>query len=79
MIDSITEVEEVVVDEGLSRFGLFSLHVMRIGMRVDRERWLEEKVWNTGAELMGWLEYEDEGIGVWHLRLWWKHRDTEKG
>jgi len=65
--------DEMVVEEGVSRFGLHRLHVARMGGKVDVERWVEEKVTSVGGEMKTWFMYEEEGIGVWHLRLWWKH------
>lgn len=79
---------DVVVWEGVSRFGLRGLHVMRMGGKVERDGWLL-KVLGTPAPpspsegsggggegdsaiVKGILEYEEEGLGIWHLWIWWR-------
>jgi len=63
--------DEIVIEEGVSRFGLHRVHVMRMGAPVDLERWVKERVLAVGGEVKTWYRYEEEGIGVHHLRLWW--------
>lgn len=58
--------QEMVVDEGVSRFGLHRLHVVRAGSPVGREQWME------GKEVEAVYEYEEEEIKMFHLRLWWR-------
>jgi hypothetical protein len=64
--------EERVVEEGRSWRGLHSVHVMRLGAEVDLERWIEEKVVPAGGEVEAFYQYEEEELGVWHMRLYWK-------
>ncbi len=61
--------DEAVLDEGVSRFGLYRLHVM--GASVDMERWVAERAggWDF---VWAWWFYREEELGMDHLRLWWK-------
>src|SRR5512139_639878 len=59
----------MVVDEGVSRFGLHRLHVVRAGSPVEAETYLERL---EGSEAATRFEYLEEEIGMWHLRLWWR-------
>lgn len=63
--------DEQVVDEGVSRFGLFRLHVVASGKGVDVERWVAEKAggWDCVAT---WFVYREEDLGLEHLRLYWR-------
>lgn len=70
--------DEVVVERKVSWWGLFHLHVMSMGAdpgrsgAVDIERWIREEVEPMGGEVEGFYKYQEEELGVWHLRLWWK-------
>jgi hypothetical protein len=70
--------DEVIVEQGVSRFGLHRLHVMRMSAdpgrsgEVDLERWVQEKVLAVGGEVELFYKYEEKELGVWHLRLYWK-------
>ena len=61
--------DEIVVEEGISRFGLRRIHVMRAGQKVDRERVYEHVGY---GEIEAVLEYQDEELGMWHLRVYWR-------
>jgi hypothetical protein len=67
--------DEFVVDEGVSRYGLHRIHILRAGNCIDREKWIKEKV--NGGLLMAVLEYEDQAVGMHHLRLYWKIIDAQ--
>lgn len=87
--------DEVVVWEGVTRYGLHGVHVMRMGGKVERDGWLlkvlgrpestrgqaapieqaapsDQAASMDQAEVKGILEYEEEGLAVWHLWIWWK-------
>jgi len=70
--------DEVIVEQGVSRFGLHRLHVMRMSAdpgrsgEVDLERWVQEKVLAVGGEVELFYKYEEKDLGVWHLRLYWR-------
>jgi len=64
--------EEVVVDERVSRVGLHSVHVMRMGGAVD----VEDLIRRRASEEMGcraetWMRWREEELGVEHVMLWW--------
>ena len=59
----------------MSRFGLYRVHVIRMGGPVDSIRWIAERVGN--GRLEGVLEYEEVELGVHHLRLYWKENATD--
>lgn len=66
---------EIVVWEGVSRLGLCGVHLMRMGGKVERDGWLLDILGRGGqgtVEVKGILEYEEEGLGMWHLWIWWK-------
>ena len=67
---ALSLVDEIIVEEGVSRFGLHRLHVIRMGGVVDQVKWIEERVGEGRLEAL--VEYEDEGLGIYHLRLYWK-------
>jgi len=64
--------DEVVVDRGVSRYGLHMVHVMRAGGPVERMAWAVED-----AALVEFLEYEEAELGMWHLQVWWKGKGAE--
>ena len=62
--------DEVLVADRVSWLGLRSVHVMRAGGRVERDRWLSLAPAAADKSLRV-CEYEEAGLGVWHLRLFW--------
>lgn len=62
---------EMVVRDKVSRFGLREVHMMKMGGMVDMDR-LSEQAMKDGGELLGMMEYEEEGLGIWHLWVWWR-------
>lgn len=65
--------DEVVVDRTVSRFGVHGVHVMRPDAPVDREAWIRDTIPDDADQVEFW-EYEEEELGIWHLRLWWKEK-----
>jgi hypothetical protein len=63
--------DEAIVEEGVSRYGLHRVHVVRMGGEVDAERWIREKT-EEGGRVETFFRYEEEETGVHHLRLWWR-------
>ncbi len=68
---------EVVVDRGCSRYGLERIHVMRMGEAVDMESWvewleLEASIQSKTVEWESSVIYDEVGLGVHHLRLYWR-------
>jgi len=67
--------DEVVVERGCSRFGLERMHIMRMGEAVDLNGWVERI--EAGEKWVEWVcgvVYGEEGLGVHHLRLYWRER-----
>ncbi len=64
--------DEVIVEEGVSRFGLHRIHVVRMGAPVDIWDWIVEKVLPMDGVVETYYQYEEEKLGVHHLRLYWK-------
>jgi len=67
----MTDDNGTVVDLGVSRFGLHRLHVVRMGAAVDAEAWIKERV-PEGGMVETWLKYEEKGLGLHHLHLFWR-------
>lgn len=62
--------DETVIEDGMSRYGLRVLHLLRGGARPSRA--MAEKVAEAeGGKLLLASEYEDE-LGFWHLMLAWR-------
>jgi len=61
-----------VVRDDVSRCGLRRLHVVRAGKAPECDEWLAEKE-ICEEELLARLAYEENGVGMWHLRLYWKN------
>lgn len=71
------ESEVVVVDRGMSRYGLHRLHVLRMGAEIDLTE-LIEKLLPEEAVVETHFQYEEEDIGIHHARVWWRmpeHRE----
>ena len=61
---------EIVILDGISRFGLRQLHV--IGPQpIDVAAWIDEKC-APGSTVELALGYEEETLHVHHLRLYWR-------
>ena len=75
-MSAVDLVQEVVVEEGVSRFGLHRVHVMRMGAAVDVDQWVKERV-GEGV-VKGWWEYKEEEMDVYHLWLWWKDDEERR-
>ncbi len=65
------ESEVVVVDRGVSRYGLHRLHVLRMGAEIDLAE-LIEKLIPEEADVETHFQYEEEDIGIHHARVWWR-------
>lgn len=61
-----------IVDNGVSRFGLRRVHLMSWS-KLDREKLIEEHVGEGNLKAV--LEYEEEELGLHHLRLYWKENE----
>jgi hypothetical protein len=70
--------DETVLLNDLSLYGLRRVHVIRMGQPVDMERWLMLMTEDEVCSLQR-MEYEDKGMGVWHLRLWWHYKGPVTG
>lgn len=66
--------DELVICDDLSSCGLRRLHVLRQGSRVGRERWLG-MVPPQSVGTLRVVEYHEELLGVWHLRVYWGARE----
>jgi hypothetical protein len=69
-------VDEVVVEDSVSRFGLHRLHVVRMGASVDAEKWMNERLKGNCEVTLMW-HYEEQELGIHHLRLYWKELKNE--
>jgi hypothetical protein len=69
-----------VVNRDCSLFGLQRLHVMRMGIPEDpdafRDAWIEHVVGDGLVEAV--LRYYDQGIQIYHLRLYWRGIDERE-
>jgi hypothetical protein len=66
---------DVLVEDCLSRYGLHRVHVMRMGGQVERERWLE-KAPVYSQETLEVVERQERELGIWHLDLVWQAREA---
>ena len=66
-----------VVKDDLSEMGLRCLHVVRAGQAPVCDEWFVEKGISE-EELLARLEYEENGVGMWHLRLYWRPSTSPK-
>jgi hypothetical protein len=88
--------DEVVVERGVSRFGLHRLHVIRWGKAVSDE-WLiyltteldptpdppqipaeYSGLFGEGVMIEAVVRYEEEGIGLHHLRVYWRENSQDE-
>lgn len=60
-----------LVRDDVSRFGLRRVHALQMGAPVD-EAALLGRMGVDEAALMARLRYEEVGVGVWHVRLYWR-------
>lgn len=67
--------DESIVEEAVSRFGLHRIHVIRMGSPVDLGWWITEKVLAVDGKVNTYYQYEEEEVGVHHLRLYWTIED----
>ena len=64
-------VDGVVLYDGINRYGMHQMHVMRGGRKVDVEAWLQKLgIFRDQLTLIN--EYEEEETRMWHLHLAWK-------
>jgi hypothetical protein len=69
---------DMVVKDDVSSKGLHRLHVVRGGSMKEEQAarwaagWIERRVDRTGGVLEGSFVYEEPGMGMWNLRLYWK-------
>ena len=66
-------VDETIVDQGVSRYGLHTIKILRLSNPVDKERWLKA-ILENGADkdkltYLAW--YEDE-VDIHYLQIWWR-------
>jgi hypothetical protein len=63
-------VEGVVMYDGVNRYGMRHVHVMRGGRPVDVDAWLKHLgIDRDRLRLIN--EYEEEDTRMWHLHLAW--------
>lgn len=67
--------DEVVIDEGVSPYGLARIHVICMDRPVDLEKWIHEKV-NSGT-VEAFYRYQEDDLGLHHLRLYWRPERNE--
>jgi hypothetical protein len=67
--------ESLVRDE-VTRFGQHWVEVMRMGGRVERERWLGRAPNASWHLVKAWEREEGNGLGVWRLYVWWPAREV---
>jgi len=70
------EDDERVIAEGVSRYGLHAIHVMRSNGMVDVEKWIREVVQPMNGQVEAFYQYKDE-VGMHHLRLYWRNSSQE--
>lgn len=63
-----------VVRDDVSQAGLRRLHLIQAGERFDLRNILAERGIEAG-KVKTWVEYEEEEIGMWHLRIYWRDDD----
>lgn len=73
----MAECDEVMVENSLSRYGLRTLHVMRMGGPVNVDRWLEMVPVVCRETVQVYREMEG-GLGVHHLSLYWPAREVTR-
>lgn len=69
--------EEMLIENELSRFGLRTIHVMRMGGPVNVERWLELSPVVCRDAVQCYRSVEKE-LGVHHLFLFWPTREITR-
>ena len=73
----MAECDEVMVENSLSRYGLRTLSVMRMGGPVNLERWLDLSPAVCRESVQAWRNEERE-LGVHHLSLFWPAREVTR-
>jgi len=68
--------ELMVEIDGMSRFGLHRRHVIRYGERVS-DQTIEEL--GDGVKIQAVVRYVEEGLGLYHLRIYWKEEKLVSG
>lgn len=69
--------EEILIENELSRYGLRTMHVMRMGAAVERGRWVD-LVPVVCRDFLSVYAPVEAGLGVHHLYLWWPTRDVAR-
>ena len=67
--------DEMVMLNEMTRHGLRSLHVMRMGEKVERERWVGLAPVEA-RETVTVIEREEKEMGVFHLNVVWQAREA---
>jgi hypothetical protein len=66
---------EQVLRNDLSFDGIRRVHIIRMGKRVDAERWLQ-LVPEAAMGMLARPEWEESGLGMHHLLLAWRAREV---
>jgi hypothetical protein len=66
---------EQVLRNDLSFDGIRRIHIIRMGKRVDAERWLQ-LVPEAAMGMLARPEWEESGLGMHHLLLAWRAREV---
>lgn len=64
------------VRDDISSCGLRRLHLLRSGEAVDKAE-IMARYGIQKDQVQAWLEYEEEDIRIWHLRMYWRENDGE--
>ena len=70
--------DDVLMANDLTRYGLRRVHVMRMGARPERERWLALAPGEVDLDDMSVIETREDGLDVWHLHVCWHARELVK-
>jgi hypothetical protein len=68
-------VDEELLTNTISRYGLRELHVARMGAPVEAERWLE-LIPDAAAGLAEMRRWTEDPLGIHHLLLLWPAREV---
>lgn len=66
--------DQVLLNDS-SRYGLRRLHVVQLDKPPSKEEWLE-RLPGSCLDTLNVLQYEEKGLGIHHLWMWWNAREV---